>query len=78
MNQMAEATRAPGSAGGGPETSNLTCSLVRQAGSLFQGTVGSDPFSDLHRISRLTEVSVDDLNWVEMTTFREETTDGRL
>jgi hypothetical protein len=94
MNQIAEATRPPGggsggggsggggSAGGGsgsgPETSNLTCSLFGQAGSLFQGTAGSNPFSDSHAISTLGKVTVNNLDRVEMSTYHEETTNGRL
>jgi hypothetical protein len=92
MDQIAEATRprppgppGPGSgsesgsgSGSGPETSNPTCSLFVQAGSLFQGTAGSNPFSDSHGISRITNVSVDDLNRIEMSTYHEETTEGRL
>jgi hypothetical protein len=67
----------PGSgSGSGPETSNLTCSLFWQAGSLFQGTVWSNPFSDSHAM--LSEVSVNNLDRVEMSTYQEETTDGRL
>ncbi|KAF8494123.1 hypothetical protein F5888DRAFT_1848211 [Russula emetica] len=65
---------APGSgSGSGPETSNLTCSLFWQAGSLFQGTVRSNPFSDSHAM--LSEVSVNNLDRVEMSTYQEETTD---
>jgi len=62
MNQIAEATRLdpPGSgSGSGPETS----------------TVGSDPFSDSHGISRISEVSVNDLDRIEMSTYHVDTTD---
>jgi hypothetical protein len=81
MNQIAEATRPgpPGSGSGSdPETSNRICSLSRQTDSRFQGAVRSDPFGDLDRISRITDVSVDDLNRIEMSTYHEETTDGGL
>ena len=54
----------------------FTFSLFEQAGSLFQDTVGSNPFSDSHAISRLSEVTVNDLNRVEMSTYQEEDTDG--
>lgn len=67
MNQIAEATRPPGpppESGSGidPET----C------------TVRSNLFSDSHAISMLSEVNVNDLNRVEMSTYQEEATDGRL
>ena len=81
MNQIEEATR-PRPPGSGPdsspepETSNVTCSLSEQTGLLFQGTVGSNPFSDSHRISTITDLSVDDLDRVEMSTYHEETTNG--
>ena len=86
MDQIAEATRTrppsppgPGSgSGGGPETSNSTCLLFVQAGSLIQGTAVSNPFTDSHGITRMTDVSVDDLDRVEMSTYHEETTNGRL
>jgi hypothetical protein len=87
MNQFAEATRprppsppGPGSgSGSGPETSNLTSrSLTWQTGSLSLGTVVSNPFSDSHGISSMADVSVDDLNRVEVSTYHEDTTGGRL
>jgi hypothetical protein len=84
MSQIVEAIRPAGSpgpgsgSGSGPETSNPTCSLFVQAGSLFQGTAGSDPFGDAHMISRITDVSVDDLNRVEVSTYQEDDTNGRL
>jgi len=59
MSQISEATRQPGSgSGSGPET----------------GTVGSNPFSDSHAISTVSEVSVNDLSRVEMSTYQEEAT----
>jgi hypothetical protein len=65
-------------AGSGPETSNLTCSLFGLAGSLFQGSVGFNPFRDSHAISTLGKVTVDDLDRMEMSTYQEEGTNGRL
>ena len=47
---------------------------------LFQGPVAStprDPFTDSHAISTLTDVSVNDLDQVEMSTFTNEDTGGR-
>ena len=47
----------------------------------FQDSVastGRNPFTDSHAISTLTNVSVDNLDRVEMSTYREEATNGRL
>lgn len=83
MKQIEEAirplARPPGSGSRyDPETSKLPPSLFGQAGSLSQGSVWSNPFSDSHRISRISEVNVNDLDRVEVSTYQEEITVGQL
>jgi len=60
MNQIAEATRLQGGGGSG-------------SGGFGTGTVASNPFSDSHAISVISDVNVHDLEQVEMTTYRDET-----
>lgn len=80
MNQIAEATRpSRGSSGSGTGKSARSISI--RAGSQFQHSVASlprNPFTDSHAISTLTNVSVNDLDRVHMSTYRAETSDGRL
>ena len=38
----------------------------------------SNPFSDTHEVSTLTDVDISDLNQVEMSTFQSEATGGDL
>ena len=83
MDQIAtEATRPPGGGSeSGPGTGKVPVPPLIRAGSQFQGSVAStprNPFTDSHAISTLTNVSVNDLDRVEMSTYRLETTDGRL
>ncbi len=52
--------------------------LSGRVGSLFQGTTVSNPFSDRHAVSTLSDVNVDDLDRVETSTYQNETTDRRL
>ena len=85
MNQIAEATDiSPPATGGGSGTGhftgNLACSPFGQTGSLFQDTasVKSDPFSDLHAESRITDINVNDLERVEISSIQDEATNGRL
>jgi hypothetical protein len=73
MDQIAEATRG---LEGGPGDNADTASTSP----LIQGPVAStsrDPFTDSHAISTLTDVSVNDLDQVEMSTFTNEDTGGR-
>jgi hypothetical protein len=67
-----------GGSGSGPMTSNLTYLLFGQAGSLFKGTAISNPFSDSHAISNLTQLTVNEPDRVDVSTYQEETTNRRL
>jgi hypothetical protein len=81
MDQIAEATHGlEGESENNTDTGRLACSLSASASSLFQGPVAStprDPFTDSHAISTLTDVSVNDLDQVEMSTFTNEDTGGQ-
>ena len=58
----------------------LLAHFMGSTGSQFQGPVAStprDPFTDSHAISTLTDVSVNDLDQVDMSTFQNEDTGGR-
>jgi len=81
MDQIDRATHGPG---GGTENSagmgRLACHFMGSTGSQFQGPVAStprDPFTDSYAISTLTDVSVNDLDQVEVSTFQNEDTGGR-
>ena len=83
MNQIAEAMRppAPGRESGTSRfTGNLACSPFGQSyhSSLFQDTVGSNPFPDSHAVSKTTDINVNDLEQVEMSSIHDEATNGRL
>jgi len=83
MNQLAEATRPPptppptppgSGSGSGPETGPPPTPPGSGSGSGPEtSTVWSNPFSDSHAM--LSEVSVNNLDRVEMSTYQEETTD---
>jgi hypothetical protein len=79
MNQMSDPIHPPGGgSGSGPGTGKPACSPFRQSRSQFKVSVASNPFTDSHAISTLTNVPVEDLDRVEMSTYHVETTDGRL
>jgi len=63
--QIVEATRGPevtpGGGGGGESRNNLGTATTR-----------SDPFGDSHAISMLTDIHVDDLDEIELSTFKNE------
>ncbi|KAI0294562.1 hypothetical protein BC826DRAFT_1104619 [Russula brevipes] len=63
---IAEATRLPG---GGPRNSPDTTSVT---------STSRNPFTDSHAISTLTDVGVNDLDVVEMSTYQSEDTGGRF
>ena len=68
-----------GGLGSGPGTSKLVCSLFGQADSQFRGSVASgNPFTDSHAVYTLSDVSVNDPDQVEMSTYHAENTDGWL
>jgi len=79
MNKIEEATRPPppppgSGSGSGPETSSPPTAPGSGSGSGPEtSTVRSNPFSDSHAM--LSEVSVNNLDRVEMSTYQEETTD---
>ncbi len=56
----------------------LVVRLSSRVGSLFQGTAMSNPFSDKHAVSTLSDVNVNDLDRVETSTYQNETTNRRL
>jgi hypothetical protein len=82
MDQISEAIRQRGGgSGSGPSTGRPACSPFEQAGSQFQDSVASrprNPFTDSHAISTLTDVAVGDLERVDMSTFQDGDTGGRL
>jgi hypothetical protein len=55
-----------------------TCSPFGEAGSLFHGTVASDPIGDAHAISRITDINVNNVVRVDMSAYQDDATDGRL
>ena len=78
MNQLAEATRPRG---GRPGNDPGIGALSDRTGSQSQCSVASmprNPFTDSHAISTLTDISVNDLDRVEMSTYQEEATDRLL
>ncbi len=55
----------------------LLVHLSGRAGSLFQDTAVSNPFTDSHAISRLTDdVNVNDLDRVDESTYQDEASNG--
>jgi hypothetical protein len=56
----------------------LLVRLSGRVGSPFQGTVASNPFGDAHAVSSVTDVNVNKVDRVEMSTYQDEATDGRL
>ena len=58
----------------------LLAHFMGSTGSQFQGPVAStprDPFTDSHAISTLPDVSVNDLDQLDMLAFTNEDTGGR-
>ncbi|KAI9452336.1 hypothetical protein F5148DRAFT_1289649 [Russula earlei] len=71
MNQLVDATSALAETGGFilQDDPQLQCYLA---------SIQTNPFGDLHAISTLSDVNVNDLNEVEMTTFENEATGGAV
>src|ERR1700755_3128678 len=69
---------APGGGSGSGLGTGNTCSSFGETGSLFQGTAASDPFGDAHAVSRINDIDVNSVDRVNMSTYQDEATDGRL
>jgi hypothetical protein len=82
MDQIAEEIqRRGGGAGSGPDTGKLACSPSGQGRFKFLDSVASiqsNPFTDSHAISMLTDVPVDNLDRVGTSTYVDENTGGQL
>jgi hypothetical protein len=80
MDQIAEAIQQRGGGSGSPGTGKLVL-LLGRAGSQFQRSVASiskNPFTDSHAVSTLTDITVNDLDRVDMSTYQAGDTNGRL
>jgi hypothetical protein len=60
---------------------SLLVLLLGRAASQFEGSVAStlrNPFTDSHAVSTLTDITVNDLDRVDMSTYQAGDTNGRL
>jgi hypothetical protein len=57
---------------------SLQVRLSGRADSQFQASVASNPFTDSHAIATLSNVSVDDVDRLDVSTYHVDNTDGRL
>lgn len=81
MGQIADAVQLHGGGSGtgsGPDTGKLACSPFWQGRSQFQASMPRNPFTDSHAISTLTDMTVGDLDRIEMSTYQDKDTGGRL
>jgi hypothetical protein len=80
MDQIAEAELLSREHGNDADTGRLTGRSLADVDSQFQGPVKSalgDPFTDSHAISMLTNMTANDIDEMDISTFRNEDTGGR-